>query len=121
MALPDGISADDVIGTPVSYHPYNPALNSDDFIAFGKIDDKNIRWSFTNQQVRSVQEFGVGDPRTFVEVQFVAFTDLEPSSLDSILQTCIRFNDLSNDPLCKIRSTNKLKRLFSSVIIFTYG
>ena len=59
-----------------------------------------MRWTFTNQFLRSVQELGIGDERTYVELAFLAFTDADPVTLDSVLQACVRFNDLTNEALC---------------------
>jgi hypothetical protein len=100
LALPPGLLADDIVTTPVSYHPYRPDLNSDDHVNFTKIDDSHVRWTFTNQFLRSVQELGIGDERTYVELAFLAFTDADPVTLDSVLQACVRFNDLTNEALC---------------------
>lgn len=100
MALPDGLSASDIVGQPIAHHPYRPDLQSDTLISYEVLDDKNVRWHMRHQLIESIQEHGVGDPRTYAEVQFEAFTDLPPSTFDSLLQVCVRFNSLANDELC---------------------
>ena len=100
MELPDGITTKDIVQIPMSHHPFRADLNSIDSISFDSIDEKHLRWHMKGQLIQSIADYGVGDPRTYAEVQFVVFTNVEPSSLDSLLQTCVRFNNIANDPVC---------------------
>lgn len=102
MELPDGLTASDIVGRPYAHHPLraDATVNSIDSITFTVLDDKHVRWHFRSLHVPSIQEFGTGDPRTFVEISFTAFTDVEPSALDSLLTTCVRFDSPTSDPVC---------------------
>jgi hypothetical protein len=98
IKLPTGVSADDIVATPVKYHPYGgPA----DQISMIKLSDDSIRWELLNFGIEGTPLHGVGDPRTFANVQFHMYSSIEPALLDSIY-ACIRFDDLSNDPVCTV-------------------
>ncbi len=98
MKLPDGITFDQVVATPVKYHPFSgPA----DQISLVKITDDSIRWQLLNFGIEGTPLHGVGDPRTYARVQFHMYSSVPPAQLDSTY-ACIRFDDLSNDPVCTI-------------------
>lgn len=102
MTLPDGLTASDIVGRPYAHHPMraDSEINSLDSISFTVLDDKHVRWHFRSLHIPSIQEYGTGDPRTFVEISFMAFTDVEPSTLDNQLITCVRFDSPTNEPVC---------------------
>lgn len=102
MELPDGLKASDIVGRPYAHHPMraDALVNSLDSISFTVLDDKHVRWHFRSLDVPSIQEYGTGDPRTYVEISFTAFTDVDPSALDSLLITCVRFDSPTSEPVC---------------------
>lgn len=102
MELPVGLTAADIVGRPIAHHPFraDAEVNSLDSISFEVLDDKHVRWHFRSLHVPSILEYGPGDPRTYVEISFMAFTDAAPASLDSLLTTCVRFDMLTNEPVC---------------------
>ncbi|MEL7425391.1 MAG: hypothetical protein AAFN81_20550, partial [Bacteroidota bacterium] len=98
IKLPAGVTADDVVVTPEAYHPFNgPA----DDITMIKLGPDSIRWQLLNFGIEGTPIHGVGDPRTFANVKFNMYSSVKPESLDSI-HACIRFDDLSNDPVCTV-------------------
>ena len=98
IKLPAGVTAQDVVVQPIAYHPFNgPA----DDITFIELAPDSIRWQLLNFGIEGTPVHGVGDPRTFANVQFNMYSSVQPEALDSIY-ACIRFDDLSNDPVCTV-------------------
>lgn len=102
MELPEGLTAADVVGTPIAHHPFrdDATVTSIDSISYTVIDERNIQWHMRSQFIESITKYGPDDPRTYAEIQFELSTDLPLKSLDSLLITCVRFNKLSNTPVC---------------------
>lgn len=100
MKLPAGIRAGDIIPAPFWVHPGNDP-NSVNLV---EISDDSIRWEMPNFLLFSKLEFdesdfsGQADSSTFAEITFFAYVD-DPASIDS-LQACVRFDDISRDPVC---------------------
>ena len=97
MKLPNGITADDVAISPVDYHPFRGLPNTN--IVFEKITSDSIRWSLLGFGIEGTPVHGVGDPRTFAEIQFNMYSTIEPSLLDSVY-ACVRFESLSGVSEC---------------------
>jgi hypothetical protein len=96
MKLPEGITFDQVVPTPVSYHPFN---GPGDQIRLIRLADDSIRWELLNFGIEGTPIHGVGDPRTYARVQFNMYADVLPADLDSTY-ACIRFDKLENSPVC---------------------
>lgn len=102
MELPAGLRATDITGTPIAHHPFrdDATVSSIDSIEFIVLDDQHVRWHMRSQFIQPLSKFGPDDPRTYAEIQFELSTDMALKSLDSLLITCVRFNSLSNAPVC---------------------
>lgn len=98
VKLPEGIKATDVAIVPIRYHPFvGPA----DKISMEILSEDSIRWKLENFGIEGTAIHGVGDRRTYAEVQFNMYSHKDPALLDSVY-ACIRFDDLSTDPVCTI-------------------
>ena len=98
IKLPAGVTSDDVVVTPAMYHPANGPT---DDISLVKLAPDSIRWQLLNFGIEGTPVHGVGDPRTYANVKFNMYSNVKPELLDSIY-ACIRFDDLSNDPVCTV-------------------
>ncbi|MEL6968867.1 MAG: hypothetical protein AAFZ63_18735 [Bacteroidota bacterium] len=102
MELPAGLTASDIIGEPLAHHPFreDDTVSSKDSITYTILDPQNVRWHMRSQFIESIVKYGPDDPRTYAEIQFELSTDMPLQSLDSLLITCVRFNNLANAPVC---------------------
>ena len=98
VKLPAGIKASDIVVKPISYHPFG---GPGDQISMEILAEDSIRWKLENFGIEGTPIHGVGDPRTYAEVQFNMYSHKDPILLDSVY-ACIRFDDLSKDPVCTI-------------------
>ncbi len=96
VLLPDGIDANMVFDTAITYHPYNP--NSTNMVELEILDDHTIRWRMEGFWLSGTPEYGVGHPNTYAEINFVAFTKQDPNTLGDI-QAMIRFGTDTSDPV----------------------
>lgn len=98
MKLPPGLSAENIVRTPISYHP--PQMDPSK-IRFELLAPDSIRWFFEDLALEGTPIYGVGDPRTYAQIQFHVYSDLPPADLPET-EACIRFGYNGNilDPVC---------------------
>jgi hypothetical protein len=59
-------------------------------VRFDSLAPDSIRWTFVNLRLQGTPVYGVGDPRTYAQVQFHLYSDVPPADLPP-MEACIRF------------------------------
>jgi hypothetical protein len=96
LKLPAGITASDIVPRPLSYHPAQASATNIELV---QLAADSIRWQWSNLGLQGTAEHGVGDPRTYAQLQFHMYSSIRPEDLPP-MQACIRFNDPEGVEVC---------------------